>query len=258
MNLLLEGPVFTAVVLSLMAGVSTGLGGLVAVMIPSIRPGFLSFAMGFASGVMATVSLGDLLPEAYASCGIGSEWIVAGMMAIGMVFAAIIERMLPDPKPDGDAGRGRAMRVGVFFDGSAHAAQSSGGNGDFHGGLPGYRPGDDGGECDYAAQHPRRNLCSGAGMVRHREPDKGGRICSFVRAYRAAWGFVDFFAAFSFYHSFSFGRSVCLCGGHYALYLAGKPFAGRRAIWLRRHVAGGHFIRNFCHGVRLKSGCVKR
>ena len=114
MNLLLEGPVFTAVVLSLMAGVSTGLGGLVAVMIPSIRPGFLSFAMGFASGVMDTVSLGDLLPEAYASCGIGSEWIVAGMMAIGMVFAAIIERMLPDPKPDGDAGRGRAMRVGVF------------------------------------------------------------------------------------------------------------------------------------------------
>lgn len=57
-----------ALTLTTLAGLSTGLGGLVVLLFKRPRARMMAFSMGFAGGVMLTVSLSDMLPhtvEAY-------------------------------------------------------------------------------------------------------------------------------------------------------------------------------------------------
>lgn len=53
--------------MSLIAGLSTGLGGLIVVFSDGTSTAFLSFALAFSAGIMVTVSLADLLPTAAAA-----------------------------------------------------------------------------------------------------------------------------------------------------------------------------------------------
>ena len=53
------------IVLTTLAGLSTGLGGLLAVLCPPSER-LLAVSAGFAGGVMLTASLADLMPEALA------------------------------------------------------------------------------------------------------------------------------------------------------------------------------------------------
>lgn len=86
--------------LTTLAGLSTALGGLLALpMRPDRR--MLAAGSGFAAGVMLTASLLDLLPEALAryaaflpptSCGAAA----GGLLALGMLTAALLGRLLPD------------------------------------------------------------------------------------------------------------------------------------------------------------------
>ena len=55
-------------VLTTLAGLSTGLGGLLAVLCTPTE-GLLAASAGFAGGVMLTASLADLMPEALAFYG---------------------------------------------------------------------------------------------------------------------------------------------------------------------------------------------
>lgn len=86
--------------LTTLAGLSTALGGLLAL---PMRPDRRMLAAGssFAAGVMLTASLLDLLPEALAqyaaflpptSCGAAA----GGLLALGMLTAALLGRLLPD------------------------------------------------------------------------------------------------------------------------------------------------------------------
>lgn len=100
-----------------LAGLSTGLGGLLAVI---AKPGdrLLAASMGFAAGVMVTVSLADLIPEALGYylgffTPLGAGGALASLFAMGMLIAALLERCLPEEKAfagAGDAGRSRALR----------------------------------------------------------------------------------------------------------------------------------------------------
>lgn len=103
-----------------LAGLSTGVGGILAVL---VKPGdrLLAGAMGFAAGVMITVSLADLCPgaagyylKAFSPLGAGAA--LASLFAMGMLLAALLERCLPEEAAFAGAGeskRGMALRSAV-------------------------------------------------------------------------------------------------------------------------------------------------
>lgn len=108
---------FPVFLVTTLAGLSTGLGGLLAVL---VRPGerLLAASMGFAAGVMITVSLADLVPGVllyYLEClsPMGAGGALASLFAAGMLIAALLERCLPEEgafAPGLDHTRSRALR----------------------------------------------------------------------------------------------------------------------------------------------------
>ena len=90
-----------ALMLTMLAGLSTGIGGLTAAL---FRPGRRAMALcgGFAAGVMLAVSLLDLIPhalEGYRS-GMGQTGAglaVTSLVLLGMGAAAMLEQLLPEP-----------------------------------------------------------------------------------------------------------------------------------------------------------------
>lgn len=91
-----------ALTLTILAGLSTGIGGLAAAL---FRPGRRAMALcsGFAAGVMLAVSLLDLVPHALqgyrtAMGGPGAGLAVTSLMLLGMGAAALLELLLPEPK----------------------------------------------------------------------------------------------------------------------------------------------------------------
>lgn len=101
---------------TLLAGLATGLGGVVALCrLPSRRA--LGSALGFAGGVMLCASLMDLLPgaaEYYRRAFSPAQAALAtvSLLCMGMAVAAALGRCLPEEfrAPQGDEGRGRALR----------------------------------------------------------------------------------------------------------------------------------------------------
>lgn len=91
----------TALLLTTLAGLSTGLGGLVVWMVRAPGPRVMAFSQGFAAGVMMTVSLSEMLPsavEAYANAGavpVGAALRCASLCAAGMLVAWLLEKSLP-------------------------------------------------------------------------------------------------------------------------------------------------------------------
>lgn len=95
-----QNPLMAALLMTTLAGLSTGLGGLLVLW---VRPGerMLGFSLGFAAGVMLAVSLSDLLPGAlrfyereYAPLWAGLA--AAGLLLAGMALASGMSALLPD------------------------------------------------------------------------------------------------------------------------------------------------------------------
>lgn len=113
----------TPLVLTTMAGLSTGLGGLIAVVCkPTQR--LLAASAGFAGGVMLAASLSDLVPGAlrfYSSylppLGRGAALVL--LLAAGMLLAGALGRLLPEEadladRMAGDAARTAALRTALI------------------------------------------------------------------------------------------------------------------------------------------------
>ncbi len=104
-----------ALTLTILAGLSTGIGGLVAAL---FRPGRRAMALcgGFAAGVMLAMSLLDLIPHALegyrpAMGPLGAGLAVTSLVLLGMGVAALLEQLLPRTKTGkSDGGRASAMR----------------------------------------------------------------------------------------------------------------------------------------------------
>ena len=86
--------------LSGLAGLSTGIGGLAVLFFR--RPGnrMMSFSMGFAAGVMMTVSLSDMLPHTVETYGetmpiTQAAFYSASLCLMGMIVALLLERCIP-------------------------------------------------------------------------------------------------------------------------------------------------------------------
>lgn len=89
-----------ALLISGLAGLSTGIGGLVVLFFR--RPGerMMSFSMGFAAGVMMTVSLSDMLPHTVETYCQTMPVTTAALCStslclMGMVAAMLLERCIP-------------------------------------------------------------------------------------------------------------------------------------------------------------------
>lgn len=87
--------------LTTIAGLSTGIGGLIVVMLRRFDERMLSAALGFSAGIMLTVSLSDMLPHAGATfvAAYGRFWgalCVVGSIVIGIALAVFADAMVPD------------------------------------------------------------------------------------------------------------------------------------------------------------------
>lgn len=99
--MLQEHSLLTALLMTTLAGLSTGLGGLLVLW---RRPGEreVSLALGFAGGVMLAVSLADLLPAGLAyyqsvfASDFGAGCAVASLLLCGMALAGLLSQCLPD------------------------------------------------------------------------------------------------------------------------------------------------------------------
>jgi ZIP family zinc transporter len=97
---MLVSPVLRALLLTLMAGLATGAGSLIALLSKKTTPRFLSLSLGFSAGVMIFVSLVELFNDARHQLAMvwGNKWgYVAAIVGFGggMALIAAIDRFVP-------------------------------------------------------------------------------------------------------------------------------------------------------------------
>ena len=91
MNLGLEH-VGTALILTTLAGLSTGIGSAIAYFIKKPKMQYLSFSLGFSAGVMVYISFMELIPSAIKN--VGELWGVIAFF-IGIGFIGLIDIVIP-------------------------------------------------------------------------------------------------------------------------------------------------------------------
>jgi ZIP family zinc transporter len=89
--------------LTLIAGLSTGIGSLLVFFTRKTSSRLLSFSLGFSAGVMIYVSFTELLPSAHASVGaswggVPGPWAVTLAFFGGIAFIGLIDRLVPYPQ----------------------------------------------------------------------------------------------------------------------------------------------------------------
>lgn len=88
-----------AFTLTIVAGLSTGIGSLIALLARRTNTAFLSLALGFSAGVMIYVSMVELFTQARETAvsiwGDGGLWAVTAAFFAGMILIAVIDRLVP-------------------------------------------------------------------------------------------------------------------------------------------------------------------
>ena len=88
----MDGTFLFAIILTTLAGLSTTLGSLVAILYNKPGPTYMAFTMGFSAVVMIFVSFAELLPLAVETIGFAHSNIA---FFIGMIAILIIDLILP-------------------------------------------------------------------------------------------------------------------------------------------------------------------
>lgn len=120
---------FAALLLTLLAGLSTGIGSCIALFTRHTNRKFLSLALGFSAGVMIYVSMIEIFDKArqtltsYLGTRPGS-WVTVGGFFGGIFVIAAIDKLIPSAENphevrlmeemETSAGTGRLMRMGVL------------------------------------------------------------------------------------------------------------------------------------------------
>ncbi|MFH0703113.1 MAG: zinc transporter ZupT [bacterium] len=97
----MESNVSTALLLSFLAGISTGIGGILAFFIKKDNVLALSLGLGFSAGVMIYVSFTEILQESkhYLMAFFGNstgEWLSIALFFTGIGLTAFIDKIIPD------------------------------------------------------------------------------------------------------------------------------------------------------------------
>jgi ZIP family zinc transporter len=97
----MEDNVQLAFLLTILAGLSTGIGSLIAFFVKEKSTKILTFSMGFAAGVMLYVSFVEIFPEAthklteHLGCEEEGMWVSVAAFFGGMFLVGLIDRLLP-------------------------------------------------------------------------------------------------------------------------------------------------------------------
>ncbi|NLM20192.1 MAG: zinc transporter ZupT [Peptococcaceae bacterium] len=89
-----------AFVLTLLAGLSTGIGSILVFFTKRDNTKFLSIALGFSAGVMIYVSMVEILQEAKVTLiqavgEVNGSWLAVGAFFAGILLIAVIDRLVP-------------------------------------------------------------------------------------------------------------------------------------------------------------------
>lgn len=121
--------IFYAFLLTLLAGLSTGIGSLIALLAKRTNRRFLSVSLGFSAGVMVYVSMIEIFAKAQSAltAQLGQRpgsWATVLAFFGGMLFIAVIDKLIPAEKnphevklveqEDAAPPARKLMRMGVF------------------------------------------------------------------------------------------------------------------------------------------------
>lgn len=117
--------------LTLIAGLSTGIGSLIAFFAKKTNQTFLTVSLGFSAGVMLFVSFVDIFPAAQASFEetLGENALLATMLAFfgGMFLIAVIDFLIPEKDNPHEAVLVEDMVKSPIWSKFKHARQGPGG-----------------------------------------------------------------------------------------------------------------------------------
>lgn len=99
----MQEPVVFAFLLTLLAGLSTGVGSAIAFFGKRTNKTFLSVALGFSAGVMIYVSFVEILRKAQDKLTVDfgavvGSWITVAAFLGGMMLIAMVDRLVPSPE----------------------------------------------------------------------------------------------------------------------------------------------------------------
>ena len=99
-------PMTFAFLISLFAGLSTAVGGLIPLFAKKTNTAFLCFSLGLSAGVMVYISFMELLPEAIGSLsavyGQRTGYLMSlGFFLLGMAVIALIDKLVPEDENPG-------------------------------------------------------------------------------------------------------------------------------------------------------------
>ncbi|ACD90221.1 MAG: zinc transporter ZupT [Chlorobium limicola] len=92
---------YAALALTLLAGISTGIGSLLALMVNHTNKKFLTFALGFSAGIMLYVSFVEIMPQSGQTLAEempkhAAGWITTAAFFGGMLFIWLIDQLVPN------------------------------------------------------------------------------------------------------------------------------------------------------------------
>ncbi len=167
-----------AFLLTLIAGLSTGIGSCIALLARRTNRKFLSISLGFSAGVMVYVSMVEILSSAQSMAGAAGEraggWLTAAGFFGGILLIALIDRLVPSEKPARSPARGARKHPARQADagGRVHRARHRGaqlprGAGDLRLRAAGAGRGGAHGGRDRHPQHPGGHRRLRADLLRH-------------------------------------------------------------------------------------------
>lgn len=121
--------IWIALSLTMVAGLATGIGSLIAFLAKKTNTRFLSVSMGLSAGVMIYVSFMELMPESVRefsqiySEGMAQTFMLASFF-LGIILIALIDRLVPEEEnpheihtmePHDVKGKSRLKRTGVLM-----------------------------------------------------------------------------------------------------------------------------------------------
>jgi len=97
-----QGNFWLAFLLTLLAGLSAGIGGGIALVSKRLNDRFLSLALGFSAGVMIYVSFADILVKGQetlvAARGKHGAWLAVAAFFFGILVIGVIDLLIPEDK----------------------------------------------------------------------------------------------------------------------------------------------------------------
>jgi len=111
------GGVGFALVLTMLAGLSTAIGGFAGIFVRKPGPGFMALTLGFSGGVMILISFVELLQGGIETVGFAPAH-VAFFLGMGAMFLVDVliphDYMAEHHRPRGERGDSRLMKTGLF------------------------------------------------------------------------------------------------------------------------------------------------